>query len=449
MADLPLPASREPRSSGSLGPSFAPRLTANAVAEVSVSAIRHNLTVLQRIVGPQVGLCPAVKANAYGHDIRIVLRAMADMPAVCAIAVASLEEAVYARLQGFDRPIIILGVDVCADSAIAIESKLQTCLDYDLQPTLSDPAAVRLLARLVRRRAHSPAAVHVKHDSGMHRLGLPADQTVELCHAIRAEPALRLASLYSHLCEADEPGPQAAAFCLEQGQRFATVRARIEADGRGPVFAHIANSAGALRFDQLRLDMVRPGIAVYGLPPGPLFQTAAQTMRTRIAPPVRPGPSAPAIADVRPEHPPEPTDPQTVDFTSFRPAMRVVSRLVMVKRVPAGECVGYGRRWKAHTDRTIGIVPVGYNDGYRRCLGSQAVMRVRGHYAPVAGTVSMDMTAIDLTEVPHAAPGDPVEVMSDDPTALHNAAALAEQCGTIAYEILCGFGARVQRVARD
>jgi alanine racemase len=212
---------------------------------------------------------------------------------------------------------------------------------------------------------------------------------------------MRLTGVYTHLASADEADKTAA---REQLARFEDVL--HSCDVREPILRHAANSAALADLPEAHYDMVRPGIALYGCPPSDELH-----------------------------HP-----------LDLQPALRLTAHLMQVKTVPAGTAVGYGLTCRFDRETRVGLVPVGYGDGYLRSLsGRGATMRIRGCDAPVCGRISMDQTVIDLTDVPAAEVGDEVEILSPDPGAPHSAAALAALAGTIPYELLCRLGDRVRR----
>jgi alanine racemase len=246
-------------------------------------------------------------------------------------------------------------------------------------------------------------AVQVMIDTGFGREGMAMAGLEELVKAIESFPSLRLAGLCTHFASAEEPGNLLTA---DQLRRF-----RSATDGHASRIAklirHAANSAAVFFSPQSHLDMVRPGIAVYGIDP-------------------RGGPSM--------DRP-------------LRPVMKWVAPLLMIRDVAKGTGIGYGQTWTSSRDTRVGLVPVGYGDGYLRAFSNRAKMIVGGRAVPVIGRVSMDYTMIDLGEVPAARVGDEVIVLDSDPLSSASAYALAEWGGTIGYEILCRIGQRIPRVA--
>jgi alanine racemase len=248
------------------------------------------------------------------------------------------------------------------------------------------------------------AAIHVMIDSGMTRCGCPLEQLNDLLLRIESHTSTRLVSLGTHLATAD---CESHTFINEQLTRFRAATDAFAAKRPGKLTRTVANSGGIFFSPSTHMDMVRPGISLYGIDP-----TCKPSMG-------------------RPLH----------------PVAKWVAQIVSILPVKAGCSVGYGQTWKSERDTRIGLVPVGYADGYMRCLGNRAQMLVNGQPVPVVGRVSMDLTTIDLHDQPGAQIGDDVIVMDDDPISPASAYALAELAGTIPYELFTRIGPRVKRVA--
>jgi alanine racemase len=411
-------------------------------AEISASAIRHNLRVLRHRLAPGVRLCVAAKANAYGHGLPLLLEVLAEQ--ADALGVATPEEAVRLRHRGFRKPILMFFSACAYGEGIELRDALAQLVANDVWLTVVSPAEA-LLVSDASRRVGAPALVHVKVDSGMGRSGVPADQEPALIARIREEPRLDLVGVYTHFAVADSTDK---AYTLDQFARFQQVVAecglrnagspgqtqeeshaeaaekteerevaerrqlgaeignrKSEIGNRKSPILHAANSAATIDLPQTHLGMVRPGIAVYGYQP-------SDEMHVRLP---------------------------------LQPCLRLTGRLMQVRHVPAGSRCGYGLRYTFTRPSRIGLVPVGYGDGYLRCLSDRAVMRLRGQLVPTRGTISMDQTIIDLTDLPSAAVGDVVEIISPDPADPHSVEGLARLAGTIPYEITCRLGDRVRR----
>jgi alanine racemase len=395
----------------------------SCIAEISTAALRGNIQAIRRRVGA-VPLCPAVKADAYGHGLDHVLKVLAA-EGVERIAVANFAEALAARSCGWHRPILCLGAPLgtdthacgCCEPGCAnpvstdLRDKCGAAVSADVSVTISTAAEARLLAAEAAK-LHRPARVEIKIDSGMGRMGIRCEDAVDTIGAISRCPGVIIEGVYTHLATADEPD---ADFAHEQLARFLRLREQIRSLDLPVRMFHAANSAACFRLPEASegLDLVRPGICLYGYWDGP------------------------------------PTE-RPADLT---PAMRVVSRIFAVRRLPAGHSVGYGRSFITRRPSVIGVVPIGYADGYRRLLSNDAFMTLPPareqprRTVPVVGRISMDQTTIDLTEAGDVRAGDPVTVVDDEPSAPNSVEAIARKLGTITYEVTCLVGRRVRRVA--
>jgi len=366
------------------------------VAEIRLSALRHNVHSIRALLPQGTGLLGIVKANAYGHGALVVARAL-EADGTRMLGVATVEEGVELREGGIRLPVVVLGG---IDPPQAAEA-----LAHELSAVVFDPGQIGYLARAAEI-AGRPFAVHVKVDTGMGRLGLLPRDAVEAAGRIASTPALRLEGWMTHLSSADGPATEDREYTAAQLATFReTLPALRKMFGAG-VAVHALNSAGILRFREEPFDLVRPGIALYGCSPLP------------------PGDAS----------------------TDLRPVMRVVTKVTSLKDLPAGHAVSYNRRYRCDGSRRIAVVPIGYADGYRRALTGRARMSVAGRTVPVVGTVCMDLTMIDVTEVPGVAIGSEVEVMGE---ASMGAEEMACVCGTIPYEILVQIGPRIPRVSVD
>ena len=365
-------------------------------AEISASALRHNIAQVRSCLGPRVLLCPVVKANAYGHGIEQVvpvLRESADM-----LGVAICSEAVALRRLGWHRPVLQL---VTAGGLNSDDLAQLVAMGVTL--TLSTLEEVKLLKEAAGK-AHRACQVHVKIDSGMSRGGAPIESAPAVVAAAREAEFLQLAGLYTHFASADEADKEPTRW---QMSRF--LEAVDRCGGRDELLLHAANSAGVMDLPETHLDLVRPGIALYGMAP-------SATIHRKL---------------------------------DLRPALRLTAPIMLIKDVPAGARTGYGLAWRFDRPARIAVVPVGYADGYCRALSNVASMRLRGVDCPVRGRVSMDQTVIEITGVAGAKVGEHVEIISSEPGAPHSAASLARQAGTLHYEVLSRLGDRITRVLVD
>ena len=365
-------------------------------AEISASAVRHNLALLRNLVGPGVEICVAVKADCYGHGVDVLAGVIAS--GCDSLAVATAAEALHLRELGYRGAVLML----FPPGPHAPQDLLAELLAADIRLTVASEAEVLSIAR-VARLGRLTAGVHVKVDTGMFRGGAPRCSVPALARQIRAIHRVQLQGLYTHLACADEADKTSA---CDQMECFK--RAAYECGTTGLVL-HAANSAAVIDMPSTHLHMVRPGIAVYG------YQSSDQML----------------------------------NLAALRPALRLTGRLMQVKDVAPGTRCGYGLTYTFDRPGRIGLVPVGYADGYLRIFSNRGQMRIAGRTAAVRGRVSMDQTIIDLTDVPAAQPGDEVEIISPNPTDPHSVENLARLAGTIPYEITCGLGSRVKRELVD
>ena len=375
---------------------------------VSRAALLHNARVLHRAVQPRTRICAIIKADAYGHGSTLVADALCNFsdgstqgtPAVDWLAVASIDEA--DALPDVGVPTIVFRP---VENAFLGRQrlKLEWAIRNEWVLTVCTPAAADDVAR-VALAAGRRASVQVMVDTGMTRSGVCIPRLDELLRKIDSRPSLRLVGLCTHFSNAEEP---ASNVTCEQLARFRRCTDDYAEASRGKLLRHAANSGATFFSRESHLDMVRPGIALYGI---------------------------------------DPTGRPSLDRT-LRPALKWTAPLVGVKPVSKGTGVGYGQTWKADRDTRIGLVPVGYADGYPRCYSNQAVTMVHGRRAPVVGRISMDLTTIDLGDVPGAAVGDEVTLLDSDPLSPASVYELARWADTIPYEVFCRIGPRVKRVA--
>lgn len=363
-----------------------------ALARIDLDAVERNCSRLRSELSGGAELCAVVKADGYGHGAAACAEAALSGGAT-RLAVATGVEAseIGPRFPGV--PLLTMGALTPADLDAALAAG-------------SDVALWREgFRRLVADRAAAlgrPARVHVKLDSGMGRLGEPDPAAVlELARACAADPHLELAGVWTHFATADEPS---SAFFGEQLERFSALAAAVKSEFPGTI-AHAANSAAVFREPAAHFDVVRCGVAVYGLDP---FQG----------------------------------DPAE---RGLRPALSLHSYVADLKRFPAGAGAGYGRTWLAPVDTWVGVLPLGYGDGVRRGLSNNAEVLVRGRRHPLVGTVSMDNVTIDLGPETDVEPGDEAVLIGGQGEEAIRAEEVAARLGTINYEVTCGISARVPR----
>lgn len=364
-------------------------------AEIDLDALAHNFRIIRQRVGPEVKVLAAVKANAYGHGSVECARRL-EKEGCDWFGVALPEEGIELRGAGVTRPILCLGG--------FWQGQETACLGQKLTPVVYRLDMIESLDRAAGD-ANLTADVHVKIDSGMGRLGVRADHVSQFCEAIKAFQHIRVDGLMTHLAAADDSSK--SDFTDDQIQKFRSAIQVFRAAGFSPTFIHAANSAATFTRPRDGENIVRPGGTLYGF--------------TR---------------DVLPAN---------AETPGLRPVMSLHSRISLLKRVPKGEKLGYGGTFETSRESLIATLPIGYDDGYRRALSNRARVIVRGHFAPIVGRVSMDLTIIDVTDVEGAQLDDEVILLGRAGEVSITAEDLGELAETISYEITCGISDRVSR----
>jgi alanine racemase len=369
-----------------------------AWVDVDLEALEHNLEILRERISPAKAMA-VVKADAYGHGAVGVSRAL-EAAGVDWLGVALLEEGAEIRRAGVRVPILVLGT--------ARPAKISLYRRYHLTPTISSLAELKLWRDWTSGCRGARQPVHLKIDTGMNRLGVQLAELPAALEMIRGHRHLSLAGLLSHFAEADDlESPRNGL----QEERFAAVLGLLTEAERRSAVIHMANSAAALHRAASRYDLVRVGLSMYGLDPA--------------------------------LHPEDQTPPPGLE-TRLRPVMSVRARIVQLREVSAGTPVSYGGRTVVQRHSRIAVVPVGYADGYAWRLTGKAEALVRGRRVPIAGSVTMDMTLLDVTEA-GAGLGDEVVLLGRQGDEEITALELARHAGTISWEILCHLGLRLPR----
>jgi alanine racemase len=369
-------------------------------AEINLAALRHNLRVVARHAG-EAKVWPVIKADGYGHGAPAVARTL-ERAGAEGFCVALLEEAIELREAGVQKPILVMGG--------YYGGAYEEIVARALIPVVYDASHLEGLARAARQ-AGRPIEAHLKIDTGMARLGIRPEETESFVGALALAPEVRISGLMTHLACA-EVGADASGESptSEQLARFEAVSAELARRGISPAVRHVANSAAVLR-GQALFDIVRPGVALFGV------------------------------------------SPLTEGTSELRSVMRVRSEIVDVRAISSGEPVGYGALFRASRPSRIATVAMGYADGLSRQLSNKGHMLVRGVRCPIVGAVSMDMSMLDVTEVPGVALRDEVTVLGAQEGPLGRDAISAEeiaaQAGTIPWEVLTSISRRVPRFYRE
>lgn len=363
-----------------------------AWVEVDLSAISHNVAALSALTAPGTRFMAVVKADGYGHGAEQVARAALSAGATD-LGVATLAEAIELREAGIAAPILLFsepGDDAAGE-----------LLDHRIVATVSTREFAGALGRVAAARGTS-ASYHLKIDTGMNRIGVRADDAAEFAAMLKEFPGLRLEGVYTHFATADVPGDWDA---QAQLKRFAEVLAQMKTEGVDPGLVHAANSPATILYPEAHFDMVRCGIALYGLHP-------SDATRERV---------------------------------TLRPAMSVKARATLVKRIGTGEGVSYGLTWRAASPATIATVPLGYADGVHRVLSNRMSVLGGGGRLEQVGRVCMDQFMVEVPRGSTLGRGDELVLVGEQSGSRIEMDELADAAGTINYEMACAFGMRLER----
>jgi alanine racemase len=371
-------------------------------AEVSLAALRHNFRVLQQHVGPGVTICAVVKCDAYGHGSEACALALEQVGAPW-FGVTSTDEGVALRDAGVrSRILVMVGV---------FRGEEEDALRYGLTPTvhrIEDVEAVAQAAARIGRR--DPVAVHLKLDTGMARLGLSLSELANFSARLQSLPQIELEGVFSHLASSEVLD---AVDAERQKQRFADAVRALEGNGLRPPLRHLANSSATLGRSDSWYNFVRPGMAIYGYEL-PLVHRDGSV-----------------VAEYQP--------------LGLIPAMSWKTRVLSLRNVPAGQALGYNGVYVTPSPARIAVIAAGYGDGLYRRLSPGGYVLLRGQRAPMLGRISMDLTIVDVTNIPGAEIGDEVVLIGRSGDELITAIDHARWSGTIPYEILCNLSERVVR----
>ena len=363
-----------------------------AWVEIDLSALAHNTRQIKKILSPQTELMAVVKADAYGHGAVLVAETVI-LAGATQLAIATLSEGIELREAGITAPILILG-------AINSGAEIEAIAHYQLQPTLCNWEQAKMFA------ATGPLEVHLKLDTGMSRLGIPWCEAAEFVRSVSQLSNLKIASIYSHLATADHRDHTMMEL---QQKRFQEAIAQIEALGitQPRPLLHLANSAATIGDSTYHYDLVRVGLALYGLYPAP-------HLRHRVP---------------------------------LQPVLQVKARVTQVKTIASGTGVSYGHQFIAQEDLHLAVVSIGYADGVSRNLSNRLQVSIRGQLVPQIGTITMDQLMLDVSNIPDLQVGEVVTLIGRDGSIEISADLWAEALGTISWEILCGFQHRLPRVS--
>ena len=363
-------------------------------AEISLDRLINNYRIVRKSTG-NARIMAAIKADAYGHGAIEVAHAL-EAEGIYMFGVAGVEEGIELRDAGIKTKILVLSP--------ILYDQIDDLLDHDIIPTVSELGFFKVLDERLKERG-TPGLVHIEVDTGMTRTGFSIDEAADALGTIHASPRITIDGIFSHFPLADADG----AFTKEQIERFNGLISAMKTRGVEFGSIHLANSAGIFRWPQSHYDLVRPGIALYGLK----------------------------------------SSPKISYDSDFRPVMKLMSRVVNMRVVEAGTPISYGHTYRTKRRGKIATVSVGYGDGYPRLLSNKGEVLIRSKRAPIVGTVCMDLIMVDVTDLPDVTVGDVVTLFGEDGDQEITVEECAAKADTIVYEITSGIGPRVARVFKS
>lgn len=369
-------------------------------AEVSLDNLEHNYRAIKNHIPEGCRFLGVMKADAYGHGAVPLSHALCELGAEY-LAVSNLEEAIQLRRGGVRAPMLILGYTPAsfADTMVFMDITQEVhSLEYakELDTALAGTNYI--------------LNVHLKLDTGMTRIGFFAyghERTLPELLEVCGLPHLHVEGVFTHFCVADSKAPEDEAFTRTQYARFTAMLDALAAHGIRPELRHCASSGATILYPELALDMVRPGIATYGHAPSE----------------------------------------DAEGILNLRPLMTVRTTVAQLREIPAGTSISYGRTYTAERDMRVAVLPIGYADGLLRGLSGKVSFRIRGRMARSVGRICMDMCMVDVSEIPEIRVGDEAALFGyDTDGTLLPCERIAQQAGTISYEILCGISKRIPRI---
>lgn len=371
-------------------------LRQRAWVEIDLAALAHNVRQIKSLLSAKTALMAVVKADAYGHGAVTVAQTVLQAGAE-ELGVATVPEGIELRQAGIKAPILILG-------ATYTPEQLQALAHWQLQPTLCDPKQALIFSQTLAAIGKDDLPVHIKLDTGMSRLGPDWQQAAEFVGLVHSLPHLRIASIYSHLATAESLD---RSIMRQQQARFEAAVASVKAAGIPIPPLHLANSAATLTDSSLHYNLVRVGLAIYGLYPASHFS----------------------------------------DKLALKPALQVKARVTQVKTIPPHTGVSYGHHFVSDRELCLAVIGIGYADGVPRKLSNQMQVLVRGHKIPQIGAITMDQLMLDVTAIPDLQVGEIVTLLGREGKEQISADDWAMAIDTISWEILCGFKHRLPRVS--
>ena len=360
------------------------KLLGSTWVEINLDAIASNVKNIKKLIGEKKELMAVVKGNAYGHDILEIASAVLKNGA-SKLAVARLEEGIFLRKSGITVPILVLG--------LTLKQQVELLVSYNITPTVSEYEMIEKLSESAFKE-DKIAKVHLKVDTGMGRIGISPDYVLNFIKKVKVLKNVEIEGIFTHFSVADEKDKT---YTEKQFRKFMEVLTVLEKEEIKIPIKHVGNSATLLDLPHMWLDLVRPGISIYGLYPSREVQKTVKLI----------------------------------------PAHTFKTRIVFLKELPAGECIGYGCTYTTNKRKTVvASLPVGYADGYNRLLSNQGQALVRGKRVSVIGRVCMDQNMIDVTNLPQVEIGDEVVLWGKQGKEEITVEEIADKIGTVNYEIV-------------
>ena len=361
-------------------------------AEIDLNAIKHNFLQIKKLLDKQTKVLAAVKANAYGHGMLEVSEILVGS-GVDYLGVGTTDEALYLRKNGFKIPVLMLGA--------VLSDEVEPIIRNNITQTIGDLNIARHINRCCARMGKR-GKVHIKIDTGMGRIGIWHKQAIELIEQIARLKHLEIEGIFSHFPSADED----ELLTRSQIADFSSIVAELKALGIRIKYRHMANSIAIIDYKNSHMNLVRPGLMIYGLNPKPGL------LRRKM---------------------------------DLRPALRLKSRIVFIKDVPPGRKISYGGTYTTTRYTRVATIPIGYGDGLSRTLSNKGYALIKGKKAPILGRVCMDQIMVDIGNMPQAKLGDEVVLISSQKNSKITVEEIAGLCETIPYEVACRFDNRVPR----
>jgi len=363
------------------------------VCLIDLGALRWNFRQARQKVGPQVKILSVVKANAYGHGACEIAEVLEDEGSD-GFGTATVEEGIELRKRGIQSPVVVL--------AGVYPNQLEDIERYDLTSVICESEVLSRLKKIAKKRK-GRLNFHLKVDTGMGRVGFLASESASWLPDLRDLKELKLQGVFSHFSKAESVTGK---YTKKQLESFRQVLQQLQANSHQPSFVHLANSAAIITLPEAYFTMVRPGLMLYGIYPSP----------------------------------------EMVNEISLKPVLTWKTSIHQLKRVPKGFSISYGQTFTTQRESMIATLPLGYADGYKRSLSNRGAVLVRGQRAPIIGTICMDLTMVDVTDIRGVSQGDEVVLLGQQKDAAISANEMASWANTISYEILTSISARVPRI---